>query len=88
MFVSFGHKLRGLSSMRVGIRMKGSTGCFFVCFYACINALIYLCWYALLACFWLMYGVCYLFFYLPIKGIVKLIKKERIKNTSSIDSNS
>lgn len=78
MFVSIGHKLRGLGNVRVGFRMKGSTGCFFLCLYWCINALIYLMWYSLLATFWLMYGVCYLFFYLPIKGIIKLCKKKQV----------
>lgn len=76
MFVSFGHRLRGLSGMRVGFHMKGSTGCFFICLYGCINALIYLMWYCMLACFWLMYGMCYVCFYLPIKAIVKLCKKK------------
>ena len=86
MFVSFGHRLRGLGNMRVGFRMKGSTGCFFACLYACMNALIYLCWYAMLAVFWLMYGTCYVSFYLPIKGIIKLYKKtKRTSNTSEDD---
>lgn len=79
MFVSFGQRLRGLGGMRVGFRMKGSTGCFFICLYGCINALIYLVWYGMLATFWLLYGMCYLCFYLPIKGIVKLCKKEQQK---------
>ena len=79
MFVSFGHRLRGLSGMRVGFRMKGSTGCLMVCMYACINAFIYLFWYSMIAVFWMMYGMCYLFFYLPVKGIIKLYKNEKQK---------
>lgn len=76
MFVSFGHRLRGLSGMRVGFRMRGSEGCFYACLFGCINALILLLWYCMLGTFWLLYGMCYLFFYLPIKGIVKLCKKK------------
>lgn len=76
MFLSFGRTLRGLGGMRVGFRLKGSEGCFYAGLFVCINAMIYLMWYCLLGTFWLMYGVCYLFFYLPIKGVVKLCKKK------------
>ena len=78
MFVSFGRKLRGLGSMRVGFRMKGSEGCLFLGVYGCINACIYLMWYCMLAMFWLVYGICYLCFYLPIKGIIKLCKNKNV----------
>lgn len=76
MFVSFGHRLRGLGGMRVGFRVRGTNGCFYACLFACLNAFIYLLWYSLLGTLWLMYGLCYLCFYLPIKGIIKLCKKK------------
>ena len=77
MFISFGHKLRGLGNVRVGFRMKGSTGCLLLGVYGCINAFIYLFWYTMLGTFWLMYGVGYLCFYLPIRCAVKLCKKRK-----------
>lgn len=79
MFISFGQKLRGLGNVRVGFRLNSSKGCFYACLFGCMNAFIYLFWYLMLGVFWLMYGMCYLFFYLPIKGIVKLCKKEQQK---------
>lgn len=79
MFISIGRRLRGLGGVRVGIRMSGSKGCFYVGLFLCINAFIYLFWYTMLATFWLMYGMCYLFFYLPIKGIIKLCKKKKME---------
>lgn len=82
MFLSFGHKLRGLGNVRVGFRMKGSTGCFLVCLYGFINLLIYLMWYTMLGTFWLLYGMCYLFFYLPIKWIIKYNKKNNNPKSS------
>ena len=79
MFISFGQKLRGLGKVRVGFRLNSSKGCFYACLFGCMNAFIYLFWYLMLGVFWLMYGMCYLLFYLPIKGIVKLCKKEQQK---------
>lgn len=79
MFVSFGRRLRGLGGMHVGFRLKGSEGCFYACLFAFMNFFIYLLWYCLIGVFWMMYGMCYLFFYLPIKGIIKLCKKEKQK---------
>ena len=77
MFISFGRTLRGLGGMRVGFRLKGSEGCFYAGLFVCINAMIYLLWYCLLGTFWLMYGMCYLFFYLPTKSIIKLCGKKK-----------
>lgn len=80
MFVSFGYKLRGLGNVRVGLRRKGPDGCFFVFLYMMINAFIYLGWYLMLGSFWLMYGLCYLCFYLPLKGLMKLYKKKKTQD--------
>ena len=70
MFISFGHKLRGLGRVRFGFRMKGSTAWIMAILYG----QLYMCWYLMLGTLWLIYGICYLFLYLPIKGIVKLCK--------------
>lgn len=76
MYISFGRRLLRLGSVRVGIRMTGTKGCFYACLFAFINACIYLYWYAMLGILWLMYGLGYLCFYLPIKGIIRLCKKQ------------
>lgn len=77
MYISFGRKLRGLGNVRIGFRMKGSQGCLFLGAYWCINAFIYLFWYTLLGTFWLMYGLGYLCYYLPVKAIIKYYKKKK-----------
>lgn len=82
MFVSFGRTLFKLGSIRVGFRMRGTSGCFLACLYLCINAMIYICWYSMLGALWLMYGMCYLFFYLPIKALIKWSKKKKTEDTS------
>ena len=64
----------------IGYSMKGTTGLIMLCVYGMMN----LMWYMILACFWMMYGIIWLFFVLPIKGIVKLCKNK--KTPSNIDS--
>lgn len=83
MYIGFGHRLRGLGGMRVGFRVSSSSGIAFLCIYGCLNACIYLCWYSMLAMLWMMYGMGYLFFYLPTKGIMGLIKKKRASHDHS-----
>lgn len=75
MFLSFGRSLRTLGSVRVGagFRMKGPAAWIMLILYG----LLYMCWYMILGTLWLMYGMCYLFFYLPIKGIMKLVKENK-----------
>ena len=73
MYISFGRRLKSLGRIRFGFRMKGSTAWIFAIFYG----MFYLCWYMILACLWLMYGMCYLFFYLPIKLIIKCCKAHK-----------
>jgi hypothetical protein len=75
MFISVGQKLRGLSRVRFGFRLKGSAAWIMLILYG----LFYMCWYLMLGTLWLLYGMCYLFFYLPIKGIVKLCKNNAKK---------
>lgn len=86
MFVSFGHRLRGLGNMRLGFRMKGSNGCFYACLFGCINATLYILWFSLLAVLWLIYGMCYGVYWL-VKGIVKLCKNKK-RYSSSYDCGS
>ena len=74
MFLSFRHSLLKLGKVRIGagFRLKGSAAWIMLLFYG----LFYMCWYMILGTLWLMYGMCYLFFYLPIKGIIKYSKKK------------
>ena len=81
MYLSFGRTLRGLGKIRIGagFRMKGPTAWIMLIVYG----LLYMCWYMILGTLWLMYGMGYLFFYLPIKGIVKLCKKRQEQSANS-----
>jgi hypothetical protein len=74
MFISFGHTLRSLGKIRLGFgfRMRGWTAAIMIFIYA----MLYMCWYMVLGMLWLLYGMGYLFFYLPINGIIKY-KKNR-----------
>lgn len=74
MFLSFRHSLLKLGKVRIGagFRMKGSAAWIMLLIYG----LVYMCWYMMLGTLWLLYGMCYLFFYLPIKCIVKYAKKK------------
>ena len=78
MFISIGQKLRGLGNVRVGFRLKGSTAWFMIIFYA----IWMLMWYLLIGTLWCIYGFSYVFFYLPIKGIMKLYKSKKTSNNS------
>ena len=88
MYISFGRRLRGFGNMRVGFRMSTSQGCLFACIYGCINAMIYLFWYMILACFWMVYGIGYVFYYLPIKAIINLCKDKKAKGNSYVANHS
>ena len=83
MFISFSQKLKSLGNVRVGYRLKGSKAIIFICVYWFMN----FCWYLLLGGLWCIYGMCYLFFYLPFKGIVTLIKyiSEEVKKQKQIN---
>lgn len=75
MYVSFGHRLRSLGRVRIGagFRFRGFTGwCLLL-----VVALLRLYWYILLGVLWMMYGIIYLCFVLPIRGIVRLCKRRK-----------
>lgn len=73
MFLSIGRSLRRGFSFRFGFRMKGWTGAIM----AIVYATFYLCWWCMLGTLYLMYGFCYVVFYLPIRGISRAVKKAR-----------
>lgn len=70
MFLSIGRSLRRGFSFRFGFRLKGWAGGIMAIMYA----MFYLCWWCMLGSLYLVYGACYVCLYLPIKGIVKLVK--------------
>ena len=78
MYISFGHKLRGLGNVRIGYRMKGSSGCLFLGVYGFLQMV----WYIFLGTMWFLYGVGYVCYYLPVKGIVKLCKNKKMASTA------
>lgn len=71
MYISIGRKLKGLGNVRVCHRLKGSNAFVFLCIYWLLNFY----WFLLLGTLWLMYGIGYVLFYLPINGIIKLVKE-------------
>ena len=73
MFLSIGRSLRRGFSFRFGFRMKGWTGAIM----SLVYLMFYLCWWCMLGTLYLMYGVCYVSLYLPIRGISRAVKKAR-----------
>lgn len=61
----------------IGYSMHGAAGIIMLCVYGMLNMM----WYITLGCLWMTYGIVWLFFVLPIKGIIKLCKKNK-QNTS------
>lgn len=77
MYVSFGRRLRTLGRVRIGagFRVRGATGLFLLMFVAIFR----LMWYIMLGVLWMMYGIIYLCFILPIRGIVRLCKRRKTR---------
>lgn len=73
MFISFGDFMKGAGMPRLGIRLDRRNGCF----YAFIMGFVWLFYWMILFSGWLMYAVCWLFFYWPIKAIVNAAKKRK-----------
>lgn len=82
MFIGFSTRLKRMGGFRLGIgkRVHGWTAIFILMFVG----IFYLMWWSLLGCMWLIYGVCWLFFYLPIKLIVNAVKKRKAKQAGSV----
>lgn len=77
-YVSWGRKLKGLGNVRIGHSLRGKSAWYFLIVFGFLQLL----WYFMLGSLWLMYGVGYVFFYLPIKGIIKLCKKKQIADAA------
>lgn len=75
MYISFGRRLGSLWGFRIGagVRMRGTTGAFLWFLFAMAQ----LFWYVLLGTCCMMYGLSYLLFYLPIRGIVRACKNHQ-----------
>lgn len=57
----------------IGYGFHGITGFCMLIIFGILN----LCWYMILGVMWLFYGIFYLFILLPIKGISKIINKNK-----------
>lgn len=73
MFLSIGRSLRRGFGLRLGFRGHGWTAIIMAIAYATF----YMCWWSILGSCYLVYALCYVVFYLPIKGIQKLIKNKK-----------
>ncbi len=73
--VGFRKTLFKLGKWRFGIgySTRGATGIIMLCVFGIFN----LMWYMILGCLWIIYGVIWLFFILPMKAIFKLIKNKK-----------
>lgn len=81
MFLSIKSTLLRMGRFRIGagIRLKGWTAVFAIFGIG----MFYLIWWSLLAAFWCLYGVCYLCFYLPFKGIRAACRRKKKPTPSS-----
>lgn len=75
MYVSFGRRLRALGRVKVGasFRLNGPMGWSLIL----VVALLRLYWYLMLGVLWMLYGIVYLCFVLPLRGIARLCKKRK-----------
>ncbi len=63
----------------VGYSTRGVTGILMLCMFGIFN----LMWYMVLGCLWIIYGVIWLVFVLPVKAIKKIrATKETEENTT------
>mgnify|MGYP000874251520 CR=1 FL=1 len=76
-FVGFSKTLLRMGGFRIGagIRLKKSTAAILGVFIL----MFYMMWYSVILSGWMIYGFCWLFFYLPYKGISSAIKKSKEK---------
>jgi hypothetical protein len=75
MYTNIGHRLRALGRVKVadGLCPRGLMGWNLIL----VAALLYLCWYLLLGVLWVVYGIIYLCFVLPFRGLVRLFKRRK-----------
>ena len=63
----------------IGYGFHGFSGFCMLIIFGILN----LCWYMILGVIWLFYGIFYLFIFLPIKGIFKIINKNKTQTNNS-----
>ena len=82
MFIGFSTRLKKMGGFRLGIgkRVHGWTAILILVFVG----MFYLMYWSFLGCLWLMYGICWLCFYLPVKLIVTAVKKRKAKRAGDI----
>lgn len=77
MFIGLSKTLKRMMGFRIGIglRLNKSTAIVFGIFIL----MFYMMWYSVILSGWILYGFCWLFFYLPYKGISKAVKNLKEK---------
>ena len=77
MYVGFSSSLKKASRFRIGAGMRLTTKTLLI--FGIFILVYYMIYYSVLLCLWTLYGVCWLFFYLPYKGIAAAVKKSKEK---------
>ena len=76
MFVSFSKRLKSMSGFRLGVGLRLTRrNCWYFLFVLVLVGCFYFCWYSVLACGWMLYGLlygCYLMFKYAAIGTKKL----------------
>ena len=76
MFVSFSKRLKSMSGFRLGVGLRLTRrNCWYFLFLLVLVGCFYFCWYSVLACGWMLYGLfygCYLMFKYAAIGTKKL----------------
>lgn len=60
MFVSFSKRLKSMSGFRLGVGLRLTRrNCWYFLFVLMLVGCFYFCWYSVLACGWMLYGLFY-----------------------------
>ena len=60
MFVSFSKRLKSMSGFRLGVGLRLTRrNCWYFLFVLVLVGCFYFCWYSVLACGWMLYGLLY-----------------------------
>lgn len=83
MFIGFSKRLKAMAGFRicVGIRLNKWVALFVIPFIG----IFYLMWYSLILCGWMIYGICYIYYWL-FKLIASGFKKLAASSRSSNDT--
>lgn len=80
MFVGFSKTLLRMGRFRIGFgyRLRAKNSAAFVAVFGLLYLMFYMIWWSVILAGWCLYGTCYLCFYLPYKGIKKILDHKKI----------